>query len=81
MKTTSNEETPQKTLELLRARAEAILADRRDIHQRWTDKASGTPYCSSSLTAWRNAILKTEKDLGEISARIQTICELFPNLK
>jgi len=79
---TSQEENAHKSLELLRARAEAILADRADINERWKDGMTGArAYDSGFLTVWRNDILRTEKDLAEVSHRIQMINELFPTTK
>jgi len=77
---TTPQEKAKENLRQLKLRAEAILADRKNINERWLSKAE-FGYDSDSLGAWRKSILQTEKDLADVSARIQTLFELFPTIK
>jgi len=83
MKTVTAQEKAEESLRHLKLRAEAILADKKNINERWISGASKGPrgYDSGSLTRWRNAILQTEKDLAEVSHQIQMINSLFPTVK
>ena len=82
IKTTPQEKAEQ-NLQYLKLKAEAILAERENINDRWkAGIIEGlASYDSSSLTVWRNSILETEKDLAAVSHQIQMINELFPTIK
>ena len=83
LKTATPQEKAKENLRHLKLKAEAILADRKNINDRWIAGVNSGPrgYDSSSLTVWRNAILETEKDLAKVSHHIQMINELFPTIK
>ena len=76
----TSEKQAQESLEFLKSRGDAILAEKKQINERWLSK-SEFGYDSDSLEAWRKNILQTEKDLADVSARIQTLFEIFPSLR
>lgn len=76
----TSEEKAQESLKFLQSRGDAILAEKKEINERWLTKAE-FGITSDSLEAWRKSILQTEKDLADVSARIQTLFELFPSIR
>ena len=73
------EKQAQESLELLKSKADAILAEKKQINEHWLSK-SEFGFDSDSLEAWRKSILQNEKDLADVSARIQTLLEIFPSI-
>jgi hypothetical protein len=76
----TSEKQAQESLELLKSRGDALLAEKKQINERWLSK-SEFGYDSDSLGAWRKSLLQNEKDLADVSARIQTLFEIFPSIR
>ena len=73
-----SEKQAQESLKSLGVKANAILAEKKQINEHWLSK-SEFGFDSDSLEAWRKSILQTERDLADVSARIQTLFEIFPS--